>query len=84
MDTQSQPAIAKGDDRKRRRESHRHFRPGSRSILVSQTESQKANISNFTGGEASNVTAQGNLRHLRPRSIQAMGMPKVANHRPTI
>ena len=62
MDTQSQPAIAKAMTVKAIDEKVTAiFGPVfSGSILVSQTESQKANIPNFTGGEASNVTAQGN------------------------
>ncbi len=82
LDTQSQPAIAKAmtvkaiDDK-----VTAIFGPVfSGSILVSQTESQKAGIPNFTGGEASNVTAQGNPFIFRSSFNQSMGMPKVANY----
>ena len=80
MDTQSQPAIAKAMTVKAIDEKVTAiFGPVfSGSILVSQTESQKANIPNFTGGEASNVTAQGNPYIFRSSFNQAMGMPKVA------
>lgn len=82
LDTQSQPAIAKAmtvkaiDDK-----VTAIFGPVfSGSILVSQSESQKAGIPNFTGGEASNVTAQGNPFIFRSSFNQSMGMPKVANY----
>lgn len=82
MDTQSQPAIAKAMTVKAIDEKVTAiFGPVfSGSILVSQTESQKANIPNFTGGEASNVTAQGNPYIFRSSFNQSMGMPKVANY----
>ncbi|MEN9559439.1 MAG: hypothetical protein RLZZ502_650 [Pseudomonadota bacterium] len=80
MDTQTQPAIAKAmtvkavDDK-----VAAIFGPVySGSIVVSQAESQRAAIPNFTGGEASNVTAQGNPYIFRSSFNQAMGMPKVA------
>ncbi len=80
MDTQSQPAIAKAMTVKAIDEKVTAiFGPVfSGSILVSQTESQKAAIPNFTGGEASNVTAQGNPYIFRSSFNQSMGMPKVA------
>ena len=85
MDTQSQPAIAKAMTVKAIDEKVTAiFGPVfSGSILVSQTESQKANIPNFTGGEASNVTAQGNPYIFRSSFNQSMGMPKVANYMAT-
>lgn len=80
MDTQSQPAIAKAMTVKAVDEKVTAiFGPVfSGSILVSQAESQKANIPNFTGGEASNVTAQGNPFIFRSSFNQAMAIPKVA------
>jgi branched-chain amino acid transport system substrate-binding protein len=82
MDTQSQPAVAKAmtikavDDK-----TDVIFGPVfSGSILVSMTESQKASIPNFTGGEAANLTQQGNQFLFRSSFSQAMGMPKVANY----
>ncbi|MBC7710066.1 MAG: penicillin-binding protein activator [Rhizobacter sp.] len=85
MDTQSQPAIAKAMTVKAIDEKVTAiFGPVfSGSILVSQTESQKASIPNFTGGEASNVTAQGNPFIFRSSFNQSMGMPKVANYMAT-
>ena len=85
MDTQSQPAIAKAMTVKAIDEKVTAiFGPVfSGSILVSQTESQKAGIPNFTGGEASNVTAQGNPYIFRSSFNQSMGMPKVANYMAT-
>ncbi len=82
MDTQSQPAIAKAMTVKAIDEGVTAiFGPVfSGSILVSQVDSQKAGIPNFTGGEASNVTAQGNPFIFRSSFNQSMGMPKVANY----
>jgi branched-chain amino acid transport system substrate-binding protein len=82
MDTQSQPAVAKAmtvksiDDK-----ADVIFGPVfSGSILVSMTESSRANIPNFTGGEAANLTQQGNQFLFRSSFSQSMGMPKVANY----
>ncbi|TAG83791.1 MAG: amino acid ABC transporter substrate-binding protein, partial [Betaproteobacteria bacterium] len=82
MDTQSQPAVAKAmtvksiDDK-----TDVIFGPVfSGSILVSMTESQRAGIPNFTGGEAANLTQQGNPFLFRSSFSQSMGMPKVANY----
>ncbi|MBL8310909.1 MAG: ABC transporter substrate-binding protein [Burkholderiales bacterium] len=80
MDTQTQPAIAKAmtvkavDDK-----VTAIFGPVfSGSILVSQAESQKAGIPNFTGGEATTVTAQGNPFIFRSSLSQSSAIPKVA------
>ena len=82
MDTQSQPAIAKAMTVKAIDEKVTAiFGPVfSSSILVSQTESQKAAIPNFTGGEASNVTAQGNPYIFRSSLNQSMAIPKVVSY----
>ena len=79
LDTQSQPAIAKAmtvkaiDDK-----VVAIFGPVfSGSIVVSQAESQKAAIPNFTGGEAANVTAQGNPYIFRSSLNQLTAIPKV-------
>ncbi len=82
MDTQSQPAVAKAMTIKAIDDGvSAIFGPVfSGSILVSMTESQKASIPNFTGGEAANLTAQGNPFLFRSSFNQAMGMPKVANY----
>ena len=50
----------------------------SGSINVSMKESQKAEIPNFTGGEAANITTQGNPFIFRTSFTQATAMPKVA------
>jgi branched-chain amino acid transport system substrate-binding protein len=82
MDTQSQPAVAKAMTIKAIDDGvSAIFGPVfSGSILVSMAESQKAGIPNFTGGEAANLTAQGNPFLFRSSFNQAMGMPKVANY----
>jgi branched-chain amino acid transport system substrate-binding protein len=50
----------------------------SGSINVSMKESQKAEIPNFTGGEAANITTQGNPYVFRTSFTQATAMPKAA------
>ncbi len=50
----------------------------SGSINVSMKESQKAGIPNFTGGEAANITTQGNPYIFRTSFTQATAMPKAA------
>jgi branched-chain amino acid transport system substrate-binding protein len=50
----------------------------SGSINVSMKESQKAEIPNFTGGEAANITMQGNPYIFRTSFTQATAMPKAA------
>jgi branched-chain amino acid transport system substrate-binding protein len=52
----------------------------SGSINVSMKESQKAEIPNFTGGEAANITTQGNAYIFRTSFTQATAMPKVATY----
>jgi branched-chain amino acid transport system substrate-binding protein len=52
----------------------------SGSINVSMKESQKAEIPNFTGGEAANITLQGNPYIFRTSFTQATAMPKAANY----
>lgn len=52
----------------------------SGSINVSMKESQKAEIPNFTGGEAANITMQGNPYVFRTSFTQATAMPKAANY----
>jgi branched-chain amino acid transport system substrate-binding protein len=52
----------------------------SGSINVSMKESQKAEIPNFTGGEAANITMQGNPYIFRTSFTQATAMPKAANY----
>lgn len=52
----------------------------SGSIVVSMKESEKAGIPNWTGGEAANITLQGNPYVFRTSFTQATAMPKVANY----
>jgi branched-chain amino acid transport system substrate-binding protein len=52
----------------------------SGSIIVSMLETQRAEIPNFTGGEAANITQQGNPYIFRTSFTQVTAMPKVANY----
>jgi branched-chain amino acid transport system substrate-binding protein len=52
----------------------------SGSIIVSMKESEKAKIPNWTGGEAANITTQGNPYIFRTSFTQATAMPKVARY----
>ena len=52
----------------------------SGSIIVSMKESEKAQIPNWTGGEAANITTQGNPYIFRTSFTQATAMPKVAKY----
>ena len=48
------------------------------SIMVSMAETRRAEIPNFTGGEAAAITQQGNPYIFRTSFTQATAMPKVA------
>jgi branched-chain amino acid transport system substrate-binding protein len=81
-DTQSNPGVAKGlaskavDDG-----AFAVFGPVfSGSILVSMAETRKAEIPNFTGGEAAAITKQGNPFIFRTSFTQDTAMPKVARY----
>jgi branched-chain amino acid transport system substrate-binding protein len=81
-DTQSQPQIAKAlaikavDDG-----AYVVMGPVfSGSILVSMSETQKAHIPNFTGGEAAAITQQGDPYIFRTSFTQTTAMPKVARY----
>jgi len=52
----------------------------SGSIIVSMAETKKAEIPNFTGGEAASITQQGNPYIFRTSFTQASAMPKVARY----
>jgi branched-chain amino acid transport system substrate-binding protein len=52
----------------------------SGSILVSMAETKKAEIPNFTGGEAAAITKQGNPYIFRTSFTQDTAMPKVARY----
>jgi branched-chain amino acid transport system substrate-binding protein len=81
-DTQSNPGVAKGlaskavDDG-----AFAVFGPVfSGSIMVSMAETRKAEVPNFTGGEATAITTQGNPYIFRTSFTQATAMPKVARY----
>jgi len=81
-DTQSQPQVAKAlavkaiDDG-----AYVVMGPVfSGSILVSMAETKRAEIPNFTGGEAASITQQGNPYIFRTSFTQSAAMPKVARY----
>ena len=52
----------------------------SGSIIVSMAETRRAEIPNFTGGEAASITQQGNPYVFRTSFTQTTAMPKVARY----
>ena len=82
MDTQSNPGVAKGLAQKAvDMDVFAVFGPVfSGSILVSMAETKRAEIPNFTGGEATAITQQGNPYIFRTSFTQATAMPKVARY----
>ena len=81
-DTQSNPGVAKGlaakaiDD-----DAFAVFGPVfSGSIMVSMAETQRAEVPNFTGGEAAAITQKGNPYIFRTSFTQTTAMPKVARY----
>jgi branched-chain amino acid transport system substrate-binding protein len=52
----------------------------SGSFIVSMAETKRAEIPNFTGGEASNITQQGNPYVFRTSFTQTTAMPKLARY----
>ena len=81
-DTQSNPGIAKGLAQKAVDDNvFAVFGPVfSGSILVSMAETKRAEIPNFTGGEAASITKQGNPYIFRTSFTQDTAMPKVARY----
>ena len=81
-DTQSNPGVAKGLAQKAIDDDvFAVFGPVfSGSIMVSMAETRRAEIINFTGGEASNITKQGNPYIFRTSFTQDSAMPKVARY----
>jgi len=82
QDTQSNPGVAKSlaakavDD-----EPYVVMGPGfSGSMIVSMSETRKAEIPNFTAAEASAITEQGNPYVFRTSFSQASSMPKIARY----
>jgi branched-chain amino acid transport system substrate-binding protein len=81
-DTQSNPAVAKALAVKAiDNDAYVVMGPVfSGSIIVSMAETRRAEVPNFTGGEAANITLQGNPYVFRTSFSQATGMPKIANY----
>ncbi len=82
MDTQSQPQTAKALAQKAvDMDAYVVMGPVfSGSILVSMAETKRAEIPNFTGGEAAAITQQGNPYVFRTSFTQTTAMPKVARY----
>jgi branched-chain amino acid transport system substrate-binding protein len=81
-DTQSQPQVAKALTVKAI-DDGAYIVMGpvfSGSILVSMAETRRAEIPNFTGGEAAAITQQGNPYIFRTSFTQSTAMPKVARY----
>ena len=81
-DTQSQPQVAKALTQKVI-DQGAYVVMGpvfSGSILVSMAETRRAEIPNFTGGEAAAITQQGNPYVFRTSFTQTTAMPKVARY----
>ncbi len=81
-DTQSNPGVAKGLTQKAIDDNvFAVFGPVfSGSIMVSMAETRRAEIPNFTGGEAAAITKQGNPFIFRTSFTQDTAMPKVARY----
>jgi len=81
-DTQSQPQVAKSLA-VRAIDEGAYIVMGpvfSGSIIVSMAETRRAEIPNFTGGEAASITQQGNPFIFRTSFTQSTAMPKVARY----
>ncbi|MEY4738436.1 MAG: hypothetical protein RL302_2755 [Pseudomonadota bacterium] len=81
-DTQTNPGVAKGLTQKAVDDNvFAIFGPVfSGSIMVSMAESRKAEIPNFTGGEAASITMQGNPYIFRTAFGQAQSFPKIGRY----
>jgi len=81
-DTQTNPGVAKGQAAKAIDDgAFAVFGPVfSGSIMVSMAETQRAEVPNFTGGEAAAITQKGNPYIFRTSFTQASAMPKVARY----
>ncbi|HYQ98861.1 MAG TPA: ABC transporter substrate-binding protein [Casimicrobiaceae bacterium] len=81
-DTQSQPQIAKALAQQAvDQDAYVVLGPVfSGSILVSMAETKRAEVPNFTGGEAASITQQGNPYIFRTSFTQAAAMPKVVSY----
>ena len=82
LDTQSNPGVAKALAQKAI-DQGAYIVMGpvfSGSIMVSMAETRRAEIPNFTGGEAAAITQQGNPYVFRTSFTQSTAMPKIANY----
>ena len=81
-DTQSNPGVAKGLANKAVDDGvFAVIGPTfSGSIMVSMAETRRAEIPNFTGGEAASITQQGNPYIFRTSFTQTSSMPRVARY----
>ena len=82
VDTQTNPGIAKALAQKAV-DDGAYVVMGpvySGSIIVSMAETKKAEVANFTGGEAAGITQQGNPYIFRTSFTQSTAMPKVARY----
>src|SRR5450432_2611293 len=82
MDTQSAPQTAKALAQKAV-DQNAYVVMGpvfSGSFIVSMAETKRAEIPNFTGGEAANITQQGNPYVFRTSFTQSTAMPKLARY----
>jgi branched-chain amino acid transport system substrate-binding protein len=81
-DTQTNPGVAKGLTQKAVDDGvFAIFGPVySGSIMVSMAESRRAEVPNWTGGEAAAITAQGNPYVFRTAFGQSFSFPKVARY----
>lgn len=82
LDTQSNPGVAKGLAQKAIDDGvFAVFGPVfSGSVMVSMAETRRAEVPNFTGGEAASITQQGNPYIFRTSFTQSTAMPKVARY----
>ena len=81
-DTQSNPGVAKALAQKAV-DDGAYVVMGpvfSGSFIVSMAETQRAEIPNFTGGEAANITEKGNPYVFRTSFTQSTAMPKLAKY----
>ena len=81
-DTQSNPGVAKGlADKAVDENAYVVMGPVfSGSIMVSMASTRRAEIPNFTGGEAVAITQQGNPYVFRTSFTQSTAMPKIADY----
>src|SRR5437764_6470899 len=82
MDTQTNPGVAKALAQKAV-DQNAYVVMGpvfSGSIIVSMVETKRAEVPNFTGGEAANITDQGNPYVFRTSFTQSTAMPKLARY----